>query len=163
MALTCSSPNTISGTKYTWVPMNDMDRTLMGSTTNSGPLCILCLFFHLRFRWKHDAAGTMQLGKMHEDEVTWESLNVNLWSGMIWAVDMDSSVFKERSKSVSITWPSDRTNTFSGLRSRYAISNMWRYSSATNFWCVKPEIVNTTRWRLTLTLIIDYQVYKIIK
>lgn len=37
---------------------------------------------------------------------------------------------RERSKSDSIMWPSSRTSTFSGFRSRYMIPSMCRYSNA---------------------------------
>lgn len=78
-ALPCPSPDTISGAKYSWVPTNDMDRTLTGSATKVGPLKCVCFFFRLRFGLKHDAVGTMQLEIMHEEEVaragsTWELL-----------------------------------------------------------------------------------------
>lgn len=68
----------------------------------------------------------MQFGIMQEEEdatrapSTWQSLRVGrgFWSEMIWAVDVESSHFSERSKSVSMMWPSDLIKTFSGLRSR---------------------------------------------
>uniref|UniRef100_A0A0A9CXW6 Uncharacterized protein n=1 Tax=Arundo donax TaxID=35708 RepID=A0A0A9CXW6_ARUDO len=37
---------------------------------------------------------------------------------------------RERSKSDSMMWPSSRTRTFSGLRSRYIIPSICRYSRA---------------------------------
>ncbi|WRX33169.1 hypothetical protein QQP08_025656 [Theobroma cacao] len=63
------SPDTISGAKYSWVPTKDMDRTSMGSATNSGPPRWPVFFLRLRFGWKHDTAGTIQFGIMHEEDV----------------------------------------------------------------------------------------------
>ena len=71
----------------------------------------------------------MQLGMMHEEEDDvagsgpepgWFGFGSGLEEGVsICGVGVErSSQIKERSKSVSMMWPSDLTRTFSGFRSR---------------------------------------------
>ena len=119
--------------------LKDMDRRSTGSATNSSPPAVRWLGFLLRllFGWKHETAGTMQLGRMHEEAVNGDGLVEVGADGVIlpetsWtAGEVSPSDFKERSKSVSMMWPSDRTSTFSGFRSRYTTPSMWMYSMAT--------------------------------
>jgi hypothetical protein len=138
------------------VPTNDIDRSSTGSATNSSssplPLLpppppleakLLPLFDdsflvrqHRRRRprpgksWKQEAAGTMQ-EEMAQDAAAPERAARESGSEMTCArVGAVGSHLRERSKSVSMMWPSARTRTFSGLRSRYTMSIMWMYSSA---------------------------------
>jgi hypothetical protein len=75
----------------------------------------------------------MQDGMMHDDEEEEEewpparAMGSEMTCAGVGAV---GSHLSERSKSVSMMWPSARTSTFSGFRSRYTMSTMWTYSSA---------------------------------
>lgn len=130
-ALPWPSPLMISGAKYSWVPTKDMDRAAVGSATSSGSnggpssgrgFRVFFLVFWGKSRgrkhagWMHTDVGSIQLGWMQNerDEVL-ESLELK--EEVLISVG-ETAHWRERSKSDSIMWPSSRTRTFSGLRSR---------------------------------------------
>ncbi|KAH0453480.1 hypothetical protein IEQ34_017804 [Dendrobium chrysotoxum] len=142
--LPCPSPDTISGARYSCVPTNDIERRSMGSATKTsppaGPPRRLVFLTRLRFGWKQDTPGTMQLGRMQlvlaavEAVVAARSFGWGLEEGRVgwWlrmscaAGEQPKSALSDRSKSVSMMWPSDLTRTFSGFRSRISFSVLAR-------------------------------------
>lgn len=134
-ALPCPSPLMISGAKYSCVPTKDIDRASVGSATSSGkgvtwfPVSVLALWFFLdlekkRGPKKHVAAGAIQEGwTQARSDVSDFKLDFLINDGL-------NAHWRERSKSESMMCPSSLTRTFSGLRSRYMMPSMCRYSSA---------------------------------
>uniref|UniRef100_A0A0E0FED8 Uncharacterized protein n=1 Tax=Oryza meridionalis TaxID=40149 RepID=A0A0E0FED8_9ORYZ len=103
-AAPCAPPLATSGATYSCVPTNEHDLASTGSATNRGRGAATAFRRRLnRRRWS---------GKQDAPPLASSSVSVSPSSeGEV----VDCS---ERSKSVSMMWPSARMRTFSGLRSR---------------------------------------------
>ena len=134
------SPFMISGARYSWVPTKEFDRALVGSTISCGigllwaarsDFSFLVLDSSLGVKHGTCHAGWRQNGSMHLESVHGlETLFGDLMGGEDFSSVGVAAHLSDKSKSVSMMWPSSRTKTFSGFKSRYTTPSMWRYSSA---------------------------------
>lgn len=118
-----------------------MDRAEVGSATSSGKapdgvpgstrdlpdLFLLKIRGRKHEGWMHAVGGSMQDGCAQNPAPCLEGSESE--AEVVIRVG-ETAHLRERSKSDNIMWPSLRTRTFSGFRSRYMTPSMWRYSSA---------------------------------
>ncbi|TVU45939.1 hypothetical protein EJB05_05449, partial [Eragrostis curvula] len=114
-------PRATSGATYSCVPTKELDRASTGSATNRG-----CGGDARRFHLFSRRSCSSGMGR-HVGAGTAASAASPLPFLSSAGDAVDSS---DRSKSVSMMCPSARMSTFSGLRSRYTMPIMCRYSSA---------------------------------
>lgn len=96
--LPCPFPATSSGARYSWVPTQHLENASVGSATNSLTTLSSAAAFFVLCDLKHPRTGLVGTGRLSSTGTT--------------------SALKHKSKSDNMMWPSSRSKTFSGFRSR---------------------------------------------